>query len=84
MRRRDRRPVGRVFVELVTQRPDRNAQNVRSMRTIAETVPECLENQVSLDLGDRTTDQVSGDLLGGHGGMRGNIGAARSLNSDKA
>ena len=76
MGRWDRRAVGCIFVELVAQRPDRDAENVGGMRAVAEAMPQRLKDQVSLDFGHRTADEVAGDLLGRHGCLRRNVRTA--------
>src|SRR5262249_25479575 len=76
VRRRNWRTAGRVFVELVAQRADRNSENISGVRAIPQTVLERLEDEVSLDFGHHAADQITGDLLGCHGGMGGEVGAA--------
>src|SRR5262249_8748047 len=68
--------VGGIFVELVAQRADRDAEDISRVRAIAEAVLERLQNQIALDLGHGAADQVTGDLLGGNRSMGGDIGAA--------
>src|SRR5262245_7839393 len=77
MRRWDGRAVRCIFIELVAQSPDRNAENVRRMSAVAEAVPQRLKNQIALDFGHRAANQIAGDLLGGHGGLRCDICSAR-------
>src|ERR1035437_8028590 len=49
-RRRDRRALSRIFVELVAQRADRDAEDIGRMGAVAEAVLERLQDQVTLDL----------------------------------
>ena len=44
------------------------------MRAVAETVLERFQDQVALDFGDRATDQVAGNLFGGNGRLRCDVG----------
>src|ERR1700693_5058180 len=50
VRRRNRHAGRRIFIELVAQRADRDAEDVRRMSAVAEAVLERLEDQVALDL----------------------------------
>src|SRR5215470_14070994 len=63
-RRWDGDTVGGVFIELVTQGPDRNAEDVGRMRAVAETMLEGLEDEVALHIRNGASDQRAGDLLG--------------------
>src|SRR5437899_8332219 len=69
-RRRDRQSAVGIFVQLVAQRADRNAQDVRSMGAIAEAMLQRLQNEIAFDVGHRTSDQRAGDLFAGDGGVR--------------
>src|SRR5262245_4208330 len=62
-RRRHRHSVGRIFVELVAQRADRDAEDVGGVRAVAETVLERLQNEITLDVSDGATDQRPRHLL---------------------
>src|SRR5215510_7625240 len=63
-RRGNCQSVGSVFVELVAQRADRDAEDVGRMGAVAEAVLERLEDEVALDIGDGAADESTGDLLG--------------------
>src|SRR4051812_6246827 len=67
VRRRDRHAGGRIFVELVAQRADRDAEDVRRVGAVAEAVLERLQDQVALDVGDGAADERAGDGLRGKG-----------------
>src|SRR5215212_2660290 len=54
-----------VFAELVAQRADRDAEDLRGMRAVAEAVVERIEDEVLLDLGDGASDERTGDGLRG-------------------
>src|SRR5262245_48693247 len=56
-RRRNRHAIVGIFVELVAQRTDRDAEDVGGMRAVAEAVFERLEDQIALDVGDGAADQ---------------------------
>ena len=77
MGRRNWRTVGSIFIELVAQRTDRDAENVCGMGTVAKAVLERLKDQVALDFGHCAANQIAGDLFGGHSRMGGNVGAVR-------
>src|SRR5688572_18571428 len=77
--RRDRHAVGGVFVKLVAQGADRDAEDVGGMRPVAQAVLECLQDQVALDVGDGAADKGAGALLGGERGVRSKPGAARLI-----
>src|SRR4029077_10056503 len=70
---RNRRAIGSVFVELVAQGADRDTENIRGMRPITETMLERLKNEIPLDFGNRTANQIAGDLVGSHGSLGRNI-----------
>src|SRR6185437_3225350 len=76
VRRRDRRAVGCIFVELVAQRANGDAEDVGGVRAVAEAVLERLQDEVALDLGDGAADEVARDLLGREGGIGGDVVAA--------
>src|SRR3954454_17128025 len=77
--RRDRRAVSRVFVELVAQRPDRDAEDIGGMGAVAEAVLERLQNQVALDVGDSAAGQMAGALFGRQRGMGRGAGVFSAL-----
>jgi len=77
MRRRNWRTVGSIFIELVAQRTDRDAENVCGMGTVAKAVLERLKDQAALDFGHCAANQIAGDLFGGHSCMGGSVGAVR-------
>src|SRR5215217_3316693 len=54
-----------VFAELVAQRADRDAEDLRGMRAIAEAVVERIEDEILLDLRDGASDERAGDGLRG-------------------
>ena len=56
--------VARVFVELVAQRADRDAEDVGGVRAVAEAVLQRLQDQIALDVRDRAADQRARDRLG--------------------
>src|SRR5262245_6052414 len=63
--RRHRHAVAGIFVELVAQRADRNAENVRGVGAVAQAMLERLEDQVALDVGDGAADQRARHGFGG-------------------
>src|SRR3984893_11935593 len=63
-RRRYRHAVGGIFVELVAQGADRDAQDVGRVGAVAEAVLECFEDQVALDVGDGAAHERARPLLG--------------------
>jgi len=69
-RRRHRHAVAGIFVELVAQRADRDAEDVGGVGAVAETVLERLQNEIALDVGDGAADQRARDRLGGKRRMR--------------
>src|SRR5579863_4920118 len=75
-RRRYRQAIGGVFVELVAQRTDGDAEHVGGVGPIAEAVFERLQNEIALDLGDGAADQCARYLFGGESGVRHRGGAA--------
>src|SRR6202023_3705050 len=70
VRRRDGDAGRRIFVELVAQGADRDAEDVGGMRAVAEAVLERLEDEVALDVGDRAADERARDRFGGERGVR--------------
>src|SRR5258705_9469117 len=46
-----------ITVQLVAQRTDRDAEDVRRVRTVATAVLQRLENQLALDIRDRPPDE---------------------------
>src|SRR5262245_9909762 len=79
VRGRNWRTAGRVFVQLVAQGSDRNAQNICRMGAVAETVLERFQDQVALDFGHGAANEIAGDLFGRHDRMGGEIGASRLI-----
>src|SRR4051794_18922496 len=69
-RRRDRYAAVGIFVQLVAQRADRDAENVGGMGAVAQAMFQRLQDQIALDIGDGAADQRAGDLLGGKGRVR--------------
>src|SRR3984893_4907739 len=69
-RRRDRHAVGGIFVELVAQGADRDAQDVGRVGAVAEAVLERFEDQVALDVGDGAPHERARHLLGRVGRVR--------------
>jgi len=67
--RRDRQAAVGIFVELVAQRADRDAQDIGGVGAIAQAMFQRLQDQIALDVGHRAADQRAGDLLGGKGGV---------------
>lgn len=57
-----------VFLELVAQRPDRNSQNGRCMRSIAEAVLQRIDDQVLFHFRDGLADEGAADCFGGRHG----------------
>src|SRR3954449_12936889 len=55
----------RVLAELVAQRADRDAEDLRGVRAVAEAVVERNEDEVLLDLRDGASDERTGDGLRG-------------------
>src|SRR5215475_11671461 len=68
--RRDRDATVGIFVELVAQRADRDAEDVGGMGSIAEAMLQRLQDQVALDVGHRAAHQRARHLLGGERRMR--------------
>src|SRR5580698_6099525 len=56
-RRHDMKSRLAVFAELVPQGADRNTEDVRRMRAVAEAMIERVENEIALDIGDRASDE---------------------------
>ena len=56
-RRRDRHTLVAILAQLVAQRADRDAEDVRCMGAIAERMVQRVEDQITLDVGDRASDQ---------------------------
>src|SRR4051812_31239511 len=54
-----------VLAELVAQRADRDAEDLRGVRAVAEAVVERIEDEVLLDLRDGASDERTGDGLRG-------------------
>ena len=54
---RNHHPVAGVFVEFVPQRADRDAENPGGMGPVATAVPQRLQDQFALDIGDGTPDE---------------------------
>ena len=67
--RGDRDAAVGIFVQLVAQRADRDAEDVGSVGPIAEAMLERLQDQVAFDIGDGAADQGARHLLGGKGGV---------------
>ncbi len=68
--RRNRHALVRIFVELVAQRPDRDAEDVGGVGAVAEAVLERLDDEVALDIGDGASDQRPCHGLGRERRMR--------------
>src|SRR3984893_3616680 len=66
-RRWYRHAVGGIFVELVAQGADRDAEDVGRVGAVAEAVLERLQDEVAFHVGDRAADQRPRHLLGGEG-----------------
>src|SRR5215813_11831599 len=66
VRRGNRDAGGGIFVELVAQRADRDAEDVGRVGAVAETVLERLQDQLALNVGDGAADQRAGDGLRRH------------------
>ena len=67
---RDRQSAVGIFVQLVAQRADRDAEDVGGMGAVAEAMLQRFQDQIALDVGDGAPDQRAGDLFGGEGGVR--------------
>src|SRR5436190_1210608 len=65
----DRQSAVGIFVQLVAQRADRDAEDVGGVGAIAEAMLERLQDEIALDVGNRASDQRAGDLFGGKGGV---------------
>src|SRR6185312_16771090 len=79
MRRRNWGPIGGIFVELVAQRTDRDAENIGCVRAIAEAVLERLQDQIPFDFGHGSPDQIAGNLFGSYRGVDSDIRAAHLI-----
>src|SRR3954453_8925077 len=67
---RDRQSAVGVFVQLVAQSADRNAQDVGGVGPIAQAMLQGLQNEIALHVGHGASDQSAGYLFGGEGGVR--------------
>src|SRR3546814_3020932 len=59
-RHRDRHAFLAVLLQLVAEGPYRNAEDVRRVGPVAETVLQRLDDEIALDLRDRLADQAAG------------------------
>src|SRR5579871_3414288 len=64
-RRRDRHAAVGIFVQLVAQRADGDAEDVGGVRPVAEAMLQRLKDQVALHIRNRAPDQRPRHLLGG-------------------
>src|SRR5271155_5400824 len=48
-----------IFAQLVAQRADRNAEDVGGVRAVAQTMIERIQNEIALDIGDRTSNEAA-------------------------
>src|SRR6516162_7029837 len=69
-RRRNRYAAIGIFIQLVAQRADGDAEDVGGVRPVAEAMLQGLEDQVALHVGARASDQRPRHLFGGEGRMR--------------
>ena len=68
---------GDVFVELVAQRPDRDAEDARGVGAVAQAMVQGVEDEVALDLGHGAPHEAAGGRLGHLRGAGRRAGALR-------
>jgi len=56
-RRGDVDALGSIFVDLISQRADRNAENISRPCAIAQTVLQCFQDQGTLNVDDAASDE---------------------------
>src|SRR5262249_7246592 len=71
----------RIFPQLVPERADRDAQDVRRVRPVAQAVIEGVEDKVTLDVGYRASDERARRRCRGFGRKRTGV-AARTRAGD--
>src|SRR5260370_18999962 len=66
----DRQSAVGIFVQLVAERAERDAEDIGGVGPIAEAMLERFKDEIALYVGYRTSDQGAGHLFGGEGRVR--------------